>query len=114
MGARVGNMISLLAAGGAALDQLFCVTGPAFTVWYEPCGTRGGTVGGYTTIWKPATVAALDNQQRMDATVWGDILTIVASRKGLGGTVIHCECRDAPPDTGYLPTPTPSLGCLHG
>jgi regulator of RNase E activity RraA len=41
-------------------------------------------------------VVALDNQGRMDATVWGDILTIVASRKHLAGTVIDGVCRDAP------------------
>ena len=38
----------------------------------------------------------LDNQGRMDATVWGDILTIVATAKKLGGTVIDGVCRDAP------------------
>ena len=59
-------------------------------------GTRGGTVGDYIDDLETGTVVALDNQQRMDATVWGDILTIVASRKGLGGTVIDGVCRDAP------------------
>jgi len=78
------------------LDPLFRVAGPAFTVRYVPCGTRGGTVGDYIDDLESGTVVALDNQQRMDATVWGDILTIVSSRKGLGGTVIDGVCRDAP------------------
>ena len=78
------------------LDPLFRVAGPAFTIRYVPCGTRGGTVGDYIDDLPAGTVVALDNQQRMDATVWGDILTIVASRKGLGGTVIDGVCRDAP------------------
>lgn len=78
------------------LDPLFRVAGPAFTVRYVPCGTRGGTVGDYIDDLEIGTVVALDNQQRMDATVWGDILTIVANRKGLGGTVIDGVCRDAP------------------
>lgn len=78
------------------LDPRFRVAGPAFTIRYVPCGTRGGTVGDYIDDLQPGTVVALDNQQRMDATVWGDILTIVASRKGLGGTVIDGVCRDAP------------------
>jgi regulator of RNase E activity RraA len=78
------------------LDPLFRISGPAFTVRYVPCGTRGGTVGDYIDDLETGTVVALDNQQRMDATVWGDILTIVASRKGLGGTVIDGVCRDAP------------------
>lgn len=78
------------------LEPKFRIAGPAFTIRYVPCGTRGGTVGDYIDDLPAGTVVALDNQQRMDATVWGDILTIVASRKGLGGTVIDGVCRDAP------------------
>ncbi len=78
------------------LDPLFRVAGPAFTIRYVPCGTRGGTVGDFIDDLAEGTVVTLDNQGRMDATVWGDILTIVASRKKLGGTVIDGVCRDAP------------------
>ena len=78
------------------LDPAFRVAGPAFTIRYVPCGTRGGTVGDYIDDLAPGTVVTLDNQGRVDATVWGDILTIVASRKKLGGTVIDGVCRDAP------------------
>lgn len=78
------------------LDRSFRAAGPAFTIRYVPCGTRGGTVGDYIDDLPAGTVVALDNQGRMDATVWGDILTIVASRKHLGGTVIDGVCRDAP------------------
>jgi regulator of RNase E activity RraA len=78
------------------LDPGFRLAGKAFTVRYVPCGTHGGTVGDYIDDLAPGTVIALDNQGRMDATVWGDILTIVASRKQLGGTVIDGVCRDAP------------------
>jgi regulator of RNase E activity RraA len=78
------------------LDRGFRVAGPAFTIRYVPCGTRGGTVGDYIDDLPAGTVIALDNQQRMDATVWGDILTTVASRRHLGGTVIDGVCRDAP------------------
>ena len=78
------------------LDRSFRVAGPAFTIRYVPCGTRGGTVGDYIDDLPAGTVVALDNHGRMDATVWGDILTIVASRKHLAGTVIDGVCRDAP------------------
>lgn len=78
------------------LDPGFRLAGPAFTIRYVPCGTLGGTVGDYIDDLAEGTVVALDNQQRLDATVWGDILTTVASRKGLGGTVIDGVCRDAP------------------
>lgn len=78
------------------LDPGFRLAGTAFTVRYVPCGTHGGTVGDYIDELPAGTVVALDNQGRTDATVWGDILTIVASRKQLAGTVIDGVCRDAP------------------
>ena len=36
----------------------------------------------------------IDNGGRLDATVWGDILTTVAHRDGIAGTVIDGACRD--------------------
>lgn len=78
------------------LDPKFRLAGPAFTIRYVPCGIHGGTVGDYIDDLPEGTVMALDNQGRMDATVWGDILTVVAGRKKLGGTVIDGVCRDAP------------------
>jgi 4-hydroxy-4-methyl-2-oxoglutarate aldolase len=82
--------------GIVPMDPKFRLAGPAFTIRYVPCGIHGGTVGDYIDDLPEGTVVALDNQGRMDATVWGDILTIVASRKRLGGTVIDGVCRDAP------------------
>lgn len=82
--------------GIVPMDPTFRLAGPAYTIRYVPCGIHGGTVGDYIDDLPEGTVVALDNQARMDATVWGDILTIVASRRGLGGTVIDGVCRDAP------------------
>lgn len=78
------------------MDPNIRLAGPAFTIRFVPCGVHGGTVGDYIDDLTEGTVMALDNQGRMDATVWGDILTIVSSRKKLGGTVIDGVCRDAP------------------
>ncbi|MFN3537132.1 MAG: RraA family protein, partial [Brevundimonas sp.] len=39
-------------------------------------------------------VVAIDNGGRADATVWGDIMTLFAHKKGIGGTVIDGACRD--------------------
>ncbi len=36
----------------------------------------------------------LDNAGRLDATVWGDLLTSTAHRRGIAGTVIDGVCRD--------------------
>jgi 4-hydroxy-4-methyl-2-oxoglutarate aldolase len=82
--------------GIAPMDPKFRLAGCAFTVRYVPCGMHGGTVGDFIDDLPEGTVVALDNQGRTDATVWGDIMTIVASRKRLGGTVIDGVCRDAP------------------
>jgi len=39
-------------------------------------------------------VVVLDNGGRENATVWGDILTMVSHSKGIAGTVIDGACRD--------------------
>jgi regulator of RNase E activity RraA len=76
------------------MDPTFTLAGPAFTVRYAPRGTRNGSVGDYVDDLPPGQVVVLDNAGRTDVTVWGDILTLVASRAGLGGTVIDGVCRD--------------------
>src|SRR6266516_5585253 len=68
--------------------------GRAFTLKYIPCGMNKGTVGDYIDDVPPGDVVVLDNAGRVDCTVWGDILTAVAHRRGLGGAVINGVCRD--------------------
>jgi len=68
--------------------------GPAFTVRMVPVGTSGGSVGDYIDEVKPGEVVVLDNNGCLNATVWGDILTLVAHQKRLAGTVIDGVCRD--------------------
>jgi regulator of RNase E activity RraA len=72
----------------------FRVCGPAFTGVYGPIDRDGGTVGDYIDDVEPGAVVVLDNQGRTDCTVWGDILTYVAQRRGISGTVIDGVCRD--------------------
>ncbi|MFT4510838.1 RraA family protein [Caballeronia sp. 15711] len=72
----------------------FRLTGRAWTLLYGPAGTPPGTVGDYIDDLGPNTVVVLDNRGRTDATVWGDILTEIAARKGLAGTVIDGINRD--------------------
>ncbi|MDH4265950.1 MAG: RraA family protein [Deltaproteobacteria bacterium] len=72
------------------------MAGPAFTLRYVPVGQVKGTVGDYIDIAQPGDVIVLDNNGRTDCTVWGDILTVVAQRKGIHGTVIDGVCRDVP------------------
>lgn len=69
--------------------------GRAFTVAYQPMDVGGGTVGDYIDDVPPGAVVVLDNGGRTDATVWGDLLTLVAFKRNVGGTVINGVCRDA-------------------
>jgi 4-hydroxy-4-methyl-2-oxoglutarate aldolase len=75
-------------------DPRFRVTGRAFTMLYNPVGKPAGTVGDFIDDVPPGSVVAIDNGGRENATVWGDILTEIAHRRGIAGTVIDGACRD--------------------
>ena len=83
------------AFGIVPLDRAFRLVGRAFTVRTIPVSTAGGSVGDYIDDVPPASVIVLDNSGRLDATVWGDILTTMAHRRAIAGTVIHGVCRDS-------------------
>jgi len=72
------------------------MVGQAFTIRYVPVGQVKGNVGDYMEMVGPGDVIVLDNNGRTDCTVWGDILTLVAKRIGISGTVIDGVCRDVP------------------
>lgn len=69
--------------------------GRAFTIRMLPVGETGGSVGDYIDEVAPGQVVVIANDGRLDATVWGDILTAVASAKGIAATVIDGVCRDS-------------------
>lgn len=75
-------------------ERSFRLVGRAFTLLYGPAGKPAGTVGDYIDDVPEGGVIVLDNGGREDATVWGDILTEIAHRRGLGGTVIDGINRD--------------------
>ena len=72
----------------------FRMAGRAWTLLYGPAGSPPGTVGDYIDDVPPGSVIVLDNGGRENATVWGDILTEVAHKKGIAGTVIDGINRD--------------------
>lgn len=80
--------------GIRSLDESLSMCGRAYTLRYQPVGENGGTVGDYIDDVPPGSVLVLDNAGREDATVWGDILTLMASRREMAGTVIDGICRD--------------------
>jgi 4-hydroxy-4-methyl-2-oxoglutarate aldolase len=70
------------------------MAGRAWTLLYGPAANPPGTVGDYIDDVPPGSVVVLDNGGRDNATVWGDILTEIAHRRGIAGTVIDGICRD--------------------
>lgn len=75
-------------------DVGFRMTGRAWTLLYGPAGKPCGTVGDYIDDVPPGSVVVLDNGGRDNATVWGDILTEIAHRRDIAGTLIDGVCRD--------------------
>lgn len=97
--ATISDALDRLAIQGqchriAPRSPAFRLAGRAFTVLYRPAGQPPGTVGDYIDDVVPGSVIVLDNGGREDATVWGDILTEIAHRNGVAGTVIDGICRD--------------------
>ncbi|MCK9511461.1 MAG: RraA family protein [Pigmentiphaga sp.] len=72
----------------------FRMAGRAYTLLYGPAAKPAGTVGDFIDDVPPGSVLVLDNGGRDNATVWGDILTEIAHRRGMAGTVIDGICRD--------------------
>lgn len=73
------------------------IIGPAFTVQYLPYEekqTEYKNAGNYIDEVPPHSVIIIDNNGRKDCTTWGDILTHVALKKSVAGTVIFGAARD--------------------
>lgn len=70
------------------------IAGPAFTVRYIPGGTDKTGAGDFLDDVPAGSVVVIDNGGRTYCTVWGDLMTRVAKRNGLAGTVIDGVCRD--------------------
>ena len=97
--ATISDALDRLGIAGQCLnikprDPRFRLTGRAFTMLYRPVGKPAGTVGEFIDDVAPGSVIAIDNGGRENATVWGDILTEIAHRRGIAGTVIDGACRD--------------------
>lgn len=91
---KVGVPCGLLGLHPVVEGKHIC--GRAFTVHYVPNGVVKGNVGDFLDDVKPGEVVVIDNGGRLHCTVWGDIMTFVASKNGVAGTVIDGVCRDIP------------------
>lgn len=69
--------------------------GPAYTLRYEPVAPgQHGPAGEFVDDIPAGAVVVVGNAGRTYCTVWGDILSEVAIRRGVAGTVIDGCCRD--------------------
>lgn len=91
---RLGISGGLLNIQAVVPGNVIC--GPAFTVKYIPCGQEKGTVGDYLDSVQKGDVVVIDNDGRLDCTVWGDIMSLYATLKEVEGTIIDGVCRDLP------------------
>jgi len=98
--AEISDALDYFKLPGSALG-IGCVAGPtrvvgfAFTVRFAPVDTaKPGTVGDYLDKIPQGGVAVLDNSGRSDCTVWGGIMSRIAAKRGIAGTVINGVCRD--------------------
>ncbi len=89
--------------GVKPLNPDFRLCGPAFTLEYELISgaSENSTVGDYIDDVEPGHIVLIANYGRLDCTVWGDILTMVAAQRGVGGTVIDGVCRDSKASRDY-------------
>lgn len=80
--------------------------GPAYTIKYLPYEQQPDTFKGaanYIDAVPAQSVIVIDNQGRNDCTTWGEILTQVALKKSIGGTIVNGAVRDVKfiRDAGY-------------
>lgn len=97
--AALSDALDVLGLPGALdgilpLSTGYRVVGPAFTARYAPVDADGGTVGDFLDDVAPGAVVVIDNSARIDVTVWGGIMTQIATARDVGGTVINGVCRD--------------------
>jgi regulator of RNase E activity RraA len=86
-----------LSGGCLGLRPVFMghkIAGPAYTVRFVPRATEKTGAGDYLDDVPAGSVVVIDNGGRTHCTVWGDLMTRVAKRNGLAGTVIDGVCRD--------------------
>lgn len=91
---RLGLTGGLLGIHAVVPGTKMC--GRAFTVHYVPCGIHKDNVGDFIDDVEPGQVIVIDNNGRLDCTVWGDIMSLYASRNQIAGTLIDGVCRDVP------------------
>jgi regulator of RNase E activity RraA len=80
--------------GIKALIPGISICGQAFTTHNVPCELSKEKAGDYLDEVEPGQVVVIDNAGRDYCTVWGDLMSMIALRNGVAGTIIDGVCRD--------------------
>jgi len=100
--AEISDALDACGVEGALLDIKpllpgMKLIGPAYTIQYqsnEKISSEFKNAANYIDSIPEKSVVVIDNNGRTDCTVWGDILTQVALRNNLAGTIAYGAVRD--------------------
>lgn len=73
------------------------IVGPAYTIQYaanEQSDSDFKNAANYIDHVPPGAVVVIDNHGRLDCTVWGSLLTEIAQKNDIAGTVVFGAVRD--------------------
>ncbi|WP_414839445.1 RraA family protein [Carnobacterium sp. TMP28] len=73
------------------------ICGQVFTVRYLPKQANQRNFGTFLEEIPEGRVVVIDNQGRMDGSVWGDTMALYAQKKGVSGVVVNGVYRDVGP-----------------
>ena len=89
---RMGHKDRTMRAQIKPVDEAMRVAGPACTAWAYPGGTNASSMA--LKAAQPGQVIVLDGKGYLEAVLWGEIFSYMATAKGIAGAVIDGAVRD--------------------
>lgn len=89
---RMGIKDRTMRAQVKPVDPSMRVSGPACTAWAYPGGTHACDLALQAA--EPGQVIVLDGKGFLEAVLWGEIFSYMATARGIAGTVIDGAVRD--------------------
>ena len=89
---RMGHKDRTMSARIKPVDERMRLAGPACTAWAYPGGTQASSLALQAA--ETGQVIVLDGKGYLDAVLWGEIFSWLATAKGIAGAVIDGAVRD--------------------
>ncbi|MCD6362336.1 MAG: RraA family protein [Armatimonadetes bacterium] len=89
---RMGHKDRTMHARIKPVDEAMTLAGPACTAWAYPGGTWASSEA--LKAAEPGQVIVLDGKGYLEAVLWGEIFSYMATAKGVAGAVIDGAVRD--------------------